>query len=115
MELSISPFSSVHFCFVYFDDILSGVLLFGHYAVSDSFATPWTVAHQAPLPMAFPRREYWSELLFPSPGDLCPRIKPVSLALHALQADSLPRATREAAVTFGTVYYKNTWCCLFKY
>ena len=26
------------------------------------FATPWTVAHQAPLSMGFSRQEYWSEL-----------------------------------------------------
>ena len=31
---------------------------------------PWTVAHQAPLSMGFPRQEYWSGLPFPSPGDL---------------------------------------------
>ena len=29
-----------------------------------------TVAHQAPLPMGFPRQEYWSRLPFPFPGDL---------------------------------------------
>ena len=29
-----------------------------------------TVAHQAPLSMTFSRQEYWSELLFPAPGDL---------------------------------------------
>ena len=29
--------------------------------------TPWTVAHQAPLPMGFSRREYWSGMPFPSP------------------------------------------------
>ena len=34
------------------------------------FATPWTIAHQAPLSMGFPRQEYWSGLLLPSPGDL---------------------------------------------
>ena len=34
------------------------------------FATPWTVAHQAPLSMGFSRQEYWSEKPFPSPGDL---------------------------------------------
>ena len=32
------------------------------------FATPWTVAHQAPLPMGFSRQEYWSGLRCPSPG-----------------------------------------------
>ena len=44
-------------------------------------------AHQAPLSMGFSRREYWSGLPFPSPGDLSnPEIKPRS---PALQADSL--------------------------
>ena len=44
------------------------------------FATPWTIAHQVPLSMGFPRLEYWSKLPFPSPGDLPdPRIEPVSL------------------------------------
>ena len=32
-------------------------------------ATPWTVAHQAPLSMGFSRQEYWSGLPFTSPGD----------------------------------------------
>ena len=32
--------------------------------------TPWPVARQAPLFMGFFRREYWSGLPFPSPGDL---------------------------------------------
>ena len=55
--------------------------------MSDSFATQWTVALQAPLPMRFPGQEYWSGLLFPSPGDLPdPGIKPGS---PALQADAL--------------------------
>ena len=34
------------------------------------FATPWTVAYQAPPSLGFSRQEYWSELPFPSPGDL---------------------------------------------
>ena len=34
------------------------------------FATPWTVAYQAPPSMEFSRQEYWSGLPFPSPGDL---------------------------------------------
>ena len=38
--------------------------------MSDSFATPWTVARQAPLSMEFSRQEYWSALPFPTPGDL---------------------------------------------
>ena len=31
------------------------------------FATPWTVAYQAPLPMGSPRQEHWRGLPFPSP------------------------------------------------
>ena len=52
------------------------------------FATPWTVAHQAPPSTGFSRQEYRSRLPFPPPGEL-PNlgIKPVS---PALQADSLP-------------------------
>ena len=58
--------------------------------VSDSVA-PWTVAHQATLPMEFSRQEYWSELPFPAPEDLLdPGIEPGS---PALQADSLSSET----------------------
>ena len=43
------------------------------------FATPWTVAYQAPPSMGFSRQEYWSRLPFPSPGDLPdPGIEPGS-------------------------------------
>ena len=53
-----------------------------------TLATPWTVAHQAPLSMGFSTQEYWSRLPFPSPADLPnPGTKPRS---PALQADSLP-------------------------
>ena len=46
------------------------------------FATPRTVASQAPLSMGFSRQEYWSGLPFPSPEDLPdPGIKPRSPAL----------------------------------
>ena len=38
--------------------------------MSYSFVTPWTVTHQAPLSLGFPRQEYWSGLPFPYPGDL---------------------------------------------
>ena len=51
------------------------------------FATPCTVAYQAPLTMGFSRQEYSSGLPFPSPGDLpSPGIEPGS---PALQADAL--------------------------
>ena len=50
--------------------------------------TPWIVDHQALLSRGFFRQEYWSGLLFLSPGDLPdPGIEPRS---PTLQADSLP-------------------------
>ena len=64
------------------------MLSFSHYFVSDSFAATWSIACESPLSMVFPRQEYWSELPFPSPGDIPdpeiefgPGIEPVSPAL----------------------------------
>ena len=50
------------------------LLLFSHSVVSNFFATPWTVACQAPLSMGFPRQENWSGFpvllqgIFPTQG-----------------------------------------------
>ena len=53
-------------------------------------ATPWTVAHQAPLSMGFSRQGHWSGLPCPPPGDLSgPEMEPASPETAALQADSL--------------------------
>ena len=49
------------------------------------FATPWTVAHQAPLPMRFSRQDYWSGFPFPFPVNLPdPGIEPMSPKSPAL-------------------------------
>ena len=46
------------------------------------FVISWTVAHQTPLSMGFPRQEHWSGLPFPAPEDLPNAgIEPVSPAL----------------------------------
>ena len=46
------------------------------------FATPWAVAHQAPLSMGFSRQEYWGGLPYPPWGDLpSPAITPASPVL----------------------------------
>ena len=70
--------------------------------MSDSFVTPWTVAHQASLLMGFPRQEYWSGLPCPSPQDLpVPGIKPVS---PDWQMDSLP------LIQLGSPLYPTCVC-----
>ena len=67
-------------------DFSASVLLCVH-AQTCLFATPWTVARQAPWSMGFSRQEYWSGLPCSPPGDLPdPGIEPIS---PALQADSL--------------------------
>ena len=81
------------------------LLLLSHSPVSDSFETPWTIAHHGPLSVGFPSQEYWrSELSFPTLGDLPDLgIKPVS---SALQADSFPlsyRVTRVTSIQFSSV------------
>ena len=61
--------------------------------MSDSFETPWTVAHQAPLSMGFSRQEYWSwfksllQEIF-----LTQELNPRLLRLLHWQAGSLPLA-----------------------
>ena len=59
-----------------------------HFSCVRLFATPWTLARQAPLSMEFSRQAYWSGLPCLPPGDLPnPGTEPLA---HALQADSLP-------------------------
>ena len=80
-----SFFSFFFFFFLPFWSVC--VYVFNCSVVSDS-ATPWTVAHKAPLSMELFRQEYWNGLPFSTSGDLPdPGIEPGSAAL---QADSLP-------------------------
>ena len=65
-----------------------------HFSCVRLFATPWTVAHQAPLSMGFSRQEYWSGLLCPPPGDLPdPEIKLESLMSPALASGFFTTST----------------------
>ena len=66
----------------YYQIVLDKQLLFSYYVMSDSFATPQTVALQVPLSVEFSRQEYQSGLPFPPPGHLPdPGIKSTSPAL----------------------------------
>ena len=58
-------------------------------SVVSDFATPWTVAHQAPLSMEFSRQEYWSGLPFHFPGNL-PDPGIGSWLSHIVSLDCLP-------------------------
>ena len=58
-------------------------------------ATLWTVARQAPLSVELSRKECWSGLPCPPPGDLPdPGLEPESPVSPALQAGSLPLSHR---------------------
>ena len=54
------------------------------------FATPWTVAHQAPVSMGFSRHEYWAGLPCPPPCPSWPRDGTRILCLLHWQVGSLP-------------------------
>ena len=49
---------------------LQSCCVLSHFSRVQFFATPWTIAHQAPLSVGFSRQEYWSRLPFSPPGDL---------------------------------------------
>ena len=66
------------------------------------FATPQTVARQAPPSVEFSRKEYWSRLLFPPPGDLSdPGIEPASLTSPAL-AGTVPPGKPQVTTALPT-------------
>ena len=72
------------------------------------FATPWTVAYQAPPSMGFSRQEYWSGLPFPSPGDLPePGIKPRSPTLQAGALTSEPPGKPQKGPSFPQTKIMN--------
>ena len=90
------------------------VICFSH--LSDSFVTPWTVAHHTPLSMRFPRQEYWRilKLPFASPGDL-PNLG-IETGSPALQVNSLPLSHQGSYVQYTHVCnYKGIPCDVWTY
>ena len=103
------------------------VLVLSCFSHVQLFATPWTVACQAPLFMGFSRQEYWSELPFASPGDL-PELG-IKLESPVLQTVSLPSepsgkprnggnptnqkheswASSSLGISFSDLYYESVW------
>ena len=77
------------------------------------FATPWTIAHQAPLSMEFSRQEYWSGLSFLSPADL-PNPGLDSCLLN-WQADSLPLNHLRSPILLVTNTKSNVYLAIKLY
>ena len=75
------------------------------------FATPWTIAHQAPLSMKFSRQEYWSGYPFPTPGN--PPDSSIEPGSPALQVNSLP--SEPQGNTLDTYQSRGfiSWCHIF--
>ena len=76
------------------------------------FATLWTLAHQVPLSMGFSRPEYWSELPFPSPGDLPnPEMETMPLLSPAMASQFFPTSTTwEANFRIKSYYFSTSLC-----
>ena len=67
-----------------------------HFSRVRLYAILWTVDHQAPLSVGFSRKEHWSGLPCPPPGDLPdPEIEPASLMSPALAGGFFTTKSRE--------------------
>ena len=87
-----------------------------HSLLSNSFATPWTIAHQIPLSVGFSRQEYCSGLPFPSPRDLPdPGIKPGSPSLQADALTSEPPGKPRSVVKYLQHFYLSVFKAKFRF
>ena len=86
-----------------------------HFSPVQLFGTLWTVACQDPLSMGFPRQQYWSELPFPSLGDLSdPGVEPRAFAPPALagvffttEPPGKPQYLSHFNYNYNPLYYYN--------
>ena len=84
-----------------------------HFSRVQLFATPWTVARQAPLAMGFPRQEYWSGMPCLPPGDLPdPGIEPMCLTSLALAGRFFTTSTIWEAQIMEKNMKKNFIICV---
>ena len=70
------------------------------------FATPWTIAYQAPPSMGFSRQEYWSELPFPSPEPLG---KPLNLSSLVINLVVRGGIRKESLVGVYVTFICDKW------
>ena len=90
--------------------------MLNHFSCDPFFATPWTVAHQAPLSMGFSRQEYWSGLPHPPPGDLPgpgiePRDQTLSLISPALAGRLFTTRATCKALQICSAYFNSICDC----
>ena len=86
--------------------------MLSHFSHVQPFATPWTVACQAPLSMGFSRQEYWNGLPCLLPGDLSdPVIKPTSLMFPALAGEFFITSAIWEALNppVESLYFQGNW------
>ena len=77
--------------------------MFSHVQV---FATPWTVARQAPLSIGFSRQECWSGVPIPPLGNLPnPGIEPASFMFPALAGGFFTTGATWETLLFKIVIY----------
>ena len=83
-------------------------VMLSHLSHVQLFATPWTIARQAPLSMGFPRQEYWSGLPCPPPWDLLnPGIELESLKSPTLAGGFFTTSTTwEALISKILLFYR---------
>ena len=84
--------------------------MLNHFSHVQLFATPRTVARQAPLSMGVSRQEYLNGLPFPSPGDLPDTgIEPVSLMSPALSGGFFTTNATWEALTQGIFQQEKSY------
>ena len=86
------------------------VCMLSHFSHVQLFATPWSVAHQAPLSLGFFRQEYWSRFLCPPPRDLPnPGIELASSVLQEPLRSHLCIYIDIHIYTYIYIYIHNLW------
>ena len=83
--------------------------MLSHSVMPISFVTPWTVAHQAPLSIGFPRQGFHTGLPLPPPGDLLdPGIKPAPPGLLQCRQILYPLSHQGSPQNFYTYRKQRT-------
>ena len=105
MGLSVLPLWSLHP-----KRTLDELLLFSRSVISDSFATPWTVAHQVPLSIDFSGKNpgvdwhFFLQGIFSTQG-----LNPSVLHFLHWQADSFTTGPPGKHVIMGSIHFSPSW------